>query len=121
NVTGPSAGLAFAVYLADAFDERDLVRGRHVVATGVLAQDGDIEAVGNIRQKAIAAQLAHRDLLLVPEDTVVEARNAVADACDSESQCVQVVPVSSVQDAIELLLLDDDALISYIDEFQPSL
>jgi PDZ domain-containing protein len=108
NVVGPSAGLAFALYLVDALTPQDLLRGRNVVATGAVAPDGSVLAVGRVRQKAIATQAANRDLLLVPRANVEEARAAVAKECDAA--CVQVVPVRSVAEAVSLLRLDDAQL-----------
>lgn len=109
NVVGPSAGLAFALYLIDSMSDDDLLRGRYVVATGSVSPDGLVLPVGRVKQKAVATQNAKRDLLLVPVANAKEARAAVADAC-SGNACVQVVPVHSVSEAVDLLKLDDAAL-----------
>lgn len=112
EVVGPSAGLAFALYLADALLRTDdLLRGRYVVATGSLAPDGRVLPVGRIRQKALAAQASKRDLFLVPAANAAEAKQAVADACDG-SGCIEVVPVRSVEEAVAKLRLTDAALTS---------
>jgi Lon-like protease len=109
KVVGPSAGLAFALYLYDSIAKEDLLRGRHVAVTGSLAPDGTVLAVGRVRQKAIATQNARRDLLVVPVANAREAADAVQGRCTDDS-CVQVVPVRSVRDAVEMLRLDDAAL-----------
>lgn len=116
EVVGPSAGLAFALYLYDALErDRDLLRGRHVVATGALSPDGQVVPVGRMRQKATAAQLANHDVLLVPRQNLEEAAAAVTRACGGEpARCVRVVPVGSIQEAIELLLLPDADLESQL-------
>ncbi len=110
NVVGPSAALAFALYLVDSLSDEDLLRGRRVVATGALAPDGTVLSVGRVRQKAIATQSANRDLLLVPAANAKEARAAITKACDTA--CVTVVPVRSVAEAVALLELDDATLAS---------
>ncbi len=111
EVVGPSAGLAFALYLVDALrTNEDLLSGRHVVATGTLAPDGRVLPVGRVRQKALAAQAAKRDLLIVPAANAAEAKQAVEDACDGGAGCIQVVPVRSVSEAIRYLKMDDAAL-----------
>lgn len=112
NVVGPSAGLAFTLYLYDSLVADDLLRGRNVVVTGSVAPDGTVLPVGRIRQKAIATQAAQRTHLLVPFANGAEAAKAIADTCDSG--CTTVVPVRSVQDAIALLKLDDQALAAEI-------
>jgi PDZ domain-containing protein len=114
DVVGPSAGLAFALYLYDALSSIDLMQGRYVVVTGALAPDGQVLPVGRVRQKAIAAQAAHRDLLLVPLANADEARAAIAKACHTKSSCVEVVPVRSAMDAVRLLSLSPSALTARI-------
>lgn len=103
-VVGPSAGLAFALYLADSLSSEDLLQGRHVVVTGSLAPDGRVLPVGRIRQKAIAAQAAQRDVLVVPAADAATARAAVRTNCE-EPSCVLVVGVRSVSEAVALLRL----------------
>jgi PDZ domain-containing protein len=104
EVVGPSGGLAFALYLYDSLNTReDLLRGRHVVATGAIAPNGAVLPVGRVRQKAIAAQLANRDVLLVPRANAAEAQAAVKEQCGDKPACVQVVPVASVADAVNAL------------------
>lgn len=110
EVVGPSAGLAFALYLYDAIVDRDVLQGRYVVASGAIAPDGHVLEVGRIRQKAIAAQHAHRDVILVPAANASEARSAVRDACGSGESCVEVVPVDSVAEAVALLELAPEEL-----------
>lgn len=113
EVVGPSAGLAFALYIYDSVRaSEDLLRGRHVVVTGSLAPNGAVLPVGRIRQKAISAQLANRDLFLVPAANAEDARAALDGLCSDQAQCLKVVPVTSVQDAIGTLLLSDDDLVA---------
>ncbi|MCW2923571.1 MAG: hypothetical protein JWM98_975 [Thermoleophilia bacterium] len=110
EVVGPSAGLAFALYLYDSLKiPVDLLRGRRVVVSGALAPDGQVLAVGRVRQKAIAAQAAHRDVLIVPRANAAEARDAVKDAC-GDGSCIRVVPVRSIADAVSALRLTDAQL-----------
>jgi PDZ domain-containing protein len=108
-VVGPSAGLAFSLYLVDSLTPADLLRGRHVVVSGAVAPDGSVLAVGRMRQKAISAQTANRDLMLVPAANAAEAMAAIASIC-TDDECVKVVPVRSVEDAVAALKLDDAGL-----------
>jgi PDZ domain-containing protein len=109
EIVGPSAGLAFALAVFDSRSAVDLLRGRYVVATGALALDGSVQPVGGIRQKAIATQRAGYDLLLVPVANAPDARKAVKEFCEG-GKCVKIVPVSSAQEAVELLRLDSQEL-----------
>jgi PDZ domain-containing protein len=116
DVVGPSAGLPFALYLYDSQSPDDLLQGRHVVATGAVSPDGLVLPVGRVRQKVIAAQEANRDVLVVPLANAAEARAAAKSACPEGGGCIQVVPVRSVQEAIELLELPDAELAARADE-----
>ena len=68
QVGGPSAGLAFALDLAEELG-RDVDRGRRVAATGEIGLDGSVRAVGGIKQKTIGARQSDMDLFLVPGET----------------------------------------------------
>jgi Lon-like protease len=94
NVGGPSAGLAFAL---DVHEElgHDVDRGRRVAATGEITIDGQVRAVGGVKQKTIAARRSGVDLFLVPGENAAEARRY--------AEGLQVVPVESFQQALQEL------------------
>ena len=76
DVAGPSAGLAYALAIADLLDHGDYARGRTVAATGIIQVDGDVGLVGGVEQKALAAERAGAELFLVPSAEVDQARDA---------------------------------------------
>ena len=95
SVGGPSAGLPFALEIADQLG-RDVTHGCRIAATGELAIDGTVLSVGGLRQKTIGARQADVDVFVVPEgDNAAEARRH-ADGLD-------VVPVESFQQALQEL------------------
>jgi Lon-like protease len=94
QVGGPSAGLAFALDLAEELG-RDVDRGRRVAATGEIGLDGSVRAVGGIKQKTIGARQSDMDLFLVPVENAAEARRYAGD--------LRVVPVDSYQQALQVL------------------
>jgi PDZ domain-containing protein len=94
NVGGPSAGLAFALDLHEELG-RDVDRGRRVAATGEIAIDGQVRAVGGVKQKTIAARRSGMDVFLVPGENAAEARRY--------AEGLQVVPVDSFQQALREL------------------
>jgi Lon-like protease len=65
GVGGPSAGLAFALDVMEAFG-RDVDRGYKVAATGELELDGTVAPIGAVKQKTIGAREADVDVFLVP-------------------------------------------------------
>jgi PDZ domain-containing protein len=94
QVGGPSAGLAFALDLAEELG-RDVDRGLRVAATGEIRLDGSVRAVGGIKQKTTGARQSDMDLLLVPVENAAEARRYAGD--------LRVVPVDSYQQALQVL------------------
>ncbi|MGQ0678232.1 MAG: PDZ domain-containing protein [Actinomycetota bacterium] len=67
NIGGPSAGLVYALAIADMLSEADLAAGRVVAASGAIQLDGAIGSVGGLTQKSTVARKAGADLFLVPE------------------------------------------------------
>ena len=98
GIGGPSAGLAFALDIVDELGDEDLSRGRTVVATGELDLDGNVHAIGGVKQKAIGARDAGADIFLVPDDNFEEARDAVDG--------LRVVAVSTFDEALAALRED---------------
>jgi len=75
NVGGPSAGLAFALQVMEALG-KDVDHGYRVAATGTIALDGSVGAIGGVKQKTFGAREAHVDVFLVPAagDNAADAR-----------------------------------------------
>jgi len=95
NIGGPSAGLPFAL---DVLEEagRDVDHGRKVAATGAIALDGTVSAIGGVRQKTIGVRRSGIDVFLVPAgENAAEARR-YADG-------MRIVPVRTFQQALRAL------------------
>lgn len=73
DVGGPSAGLAYALAIADMLSAQDYAGGRVIATTGTMEPDGDVGLVGGVEQKAEAAENAGAQLFLVPGGEVDEA------------------------------------------------
>jgi Lon-like protease len=95
DIGGPSAGLAFALDVTDELGETDLDRGRKIAATGEIALDGTVSAIGGVKQKTIAARRVGAAMFLVPDANADEARR-YADG-------LKIVPVSDYDEAVEAL------------------
>lgn len=92
-VTGPSAGLAYALAVEDLLDPGDLARGRTIAATGDVQPDGQVGPVGYVSAKAPAVTGAGATVLLVPDVEVTEAWG----------NGLQIDGVGSVADAVARL------------------
>jgi PDZ domain-containing secreted protein len=73
GLVGPSAGLAYAVALADLLTPGDLTAGRTIGVTGELGGDGRVAPIGWLLLKARGAVEDHASLLLAPSP---QARSA---------------------------------------------
>jgi Lon-like protease len=95
EIAGPSAGLMFALALYDRLTPSDLTKGREIAGTGTIACDGGVGSIGGIEQKIAAAETKGAEVFLAPAGNV-EAAEAAADD-------IEVVSVSSFDDALEYL------------------
>jgi PDZ domain-containing protein len=96
SVGGPSAGLAFTLQLLQDLG-RTVARGYKVAATGTIALDGRVGAIGGIKQKTIGARNAHIDVFLVPVDGD-NAKDAKPYAGG-----MRIIPVTTFQQALRAL------------------
>lgn len=74
EIGGPSAGLAYALTIADMIDPRDLAKGRTIAASGTIQLDGEVGPVGGLEQKAKAADEADAELFIVPREELSDVR-----------------------------------------------
>ncbi len=66
ELVGPSAGLVFALAVADLLDPADLATGRTIAATGGIDASGRVYDVGFVDKKVAVARAAGADVLFVP-------------------------------------------------------
>jgi Lon-like protease len=95
GVTGPSAGLAFALTVIDELTPGDLTGGRRVAVTGEIRSDGSVGEVGGIEQKAVTARQHGAALFIVPEAEAKAARQSAGK--------VRVVGVKDLDGALAAL------------------
>lgn len=96
DIGGPSAGLTFALSIIDLLTPEDLTGGKTIADTGQIDADGNIGAIGGIRQKVAAARSRGADVFLVPKTQLDEALDAAGDD-------LQVIGVSTLAQALEAL------------------
>ena len=96
SIGGPSAGLALTLGIIDLLTPGELTGGRQIAATGTISFDGSVGTIGEVDQKAIAAERAGVELLMVPSSNL-------SDALDHVSGAMQVVGVENLQEALDAL------------------
>ncbi len=93
DIGGPSAGLAYALAIADMLSDQDYARGRAIATTGTIDADGEVGPVGGVAQKAVAADDAGAQLFLVP----------VSEVDAAEDVDIRVHGVDTLRQALEAL------------------
>jgi len=94
NVGGPSAGMMFALGIIDRITPGHLNGGKHVAGTGTITADGDVGAIGGIRQKLYGAKEAGATIFLAPKSNCDEVVGHVPDGLD-------VYAVSTLHQAVK--------------------
>ena len=95
NIGGPSAGLPFALQVYQELGQ-DVDHGLRVAATGEIALDGSVGAVGALKQKTVGVRRAGADVFLVPAGENAATARRYAGA-------LRVIPVESFRQALRVL------------------
>jgi PDZ domain-containing protein len=66
NIGGPSAGTMFALGIIDMLTSDNLTGGKFIAGTGEITAAGQVEAIGGIQQKMVAARDAGATVFLAP-------------------------------------------------------
>ncbi len=93
DIGGPSAGLTYAIAIADLLSPDDFAAGRTIAATGTISIDGDVGPVGGVAEKAAGVEAREADIFLVPSSEVELARRPD----------LRVRGVESLEESLELL------------------
>lgn len=96
-VTGPSAGLVFALGIYDRITEGDLLGGRVVAGTGSIDASGRVGHIGGIRQKITGAERDGATIFLVPERNCLDIGDLDTD--------LTLIRVATFKDAVAALQL----------------
>ena len=93
DVGGPSAGSMFALGIVDSLTPGDLTGGKDIAGTGTIEIDGQVGAIGGIRQKMAGARAAGSDYFLAPADNCSEV-------VGHEPRGMEVFAVSTLHEAV---------------------
>jgi len=100
SIGGPSAGLAFALALLDELTPGNLMGKAAVAATGTIAEDGTVGAIGALRQKAVAVERSGAEVFLVPQS---QTPDEIASARAAAGSGLTIVPVGTLDEALDAL------------------
>jgi PDZ domain-containing protein len=98
SVGGPSAGMMFALGVIDKLTPGELTGGEHIAGTGTITGEGEVGAIGGVRQKMHGARDAGANWMLVPSGNCTEV-------VGNEPSGLTVIPVDTLEDATASLEL----------------
>jgi Lon-like protease len=77
DIGGPSAGMMFALGIIDKLTPMNLTGGKFIAGTGEITQAGQVEPIGGIQQKMVAARSAGATIFLTPAGNCSDTAGAV--------------------------------------------
>jgi Lon-like protease len=96
DVGGPSAGLIFALAIVDTLTPGEMEDGRTVAGTGAIDVKGNVQPIGGIPFKLVAAKEDGATAFLVPADNC-------AEAISNAPEGLRLVKVETLAGAVEAL------------------
>jgi PDZ domain-containing protein len=100
DVTGPSAGLAWALAVVDRMTPGSLTDGKDVAVTGEILADGSVGPIGGITQKVAAVKRAGVKTFIYPASTTAAEQKAMRKIAGDS---VQLRPVKNLDEAVHVL------------------
>jgi Lon-like protease len=105
DIGGPSAGLMFSLEIYNQLTSADLTKGYKIAGTGTIDHNGNVGQIGGITHKVTAANEEGADIFFTPKDlTAIDTneKDVLAEVKGNEYD-LQVVPVASLEEAIDYL------------------
>ena len=96
---GSSGGFANALYVYATLIDEDIIKGRNVVATGTITEDGVVGAIGGVKYKLKAALKSKADIFFVPSYNCSEATKLK----DENNYNINIICINNFDDAINYL------------------
>jgi PDZ domain-containing protein len=106
--------MMFTLEIYSQLTGQDLTKGREIAGTGTIEKDGKIGRIGGIDKKIATASRNGAQIFLAPDDEVTPEMKKVEPGVKSNYQealaaakklntKMKIVPVKTVQDAIDYL------------------
>ncbi|HLR22865.1 MAG TPA: SepM family pheromone-processing serine protease [Pseudogracilibacillus sp.] len=105
DIGGPSAGLMFSLEIYNQLTEKDITKGYNIAGTGAIDSDGNVERIGSIDKKVVAADEEGVEIFFAPNEQGVKGSNyrEAKQAAEKVGTSMKIVPVDTFDDALEYL------------------
>ncbi len=97
--SGPSGGFMIALSIYAKSIDKDIIKGRNIVGTGTIDEEGHVGEIGGIKYKIIGAVKNNVDLFFVPQANYEEAKKVVKE----NNYDINLVAINNLSDAIDYL------------------
>lgn len=98
--SGPSGGLMLSLSIYDALIKEDITKGRKIVGTGTIDEEGNVGEIGGVAFKLKGAVKEKADIFIVPKgDNYKEALKLK----EERNYNIEIVAVSSLDEALSFL------------------
>lgn len=96
---GSSGGLMLTLSIYDTLVDEDLAKGRNILGTGTIDENGKIGEIGGIKYKLLGANKNHADIFFVPKENYKEAKKVYK----KYNMKFKLIKVETIDDAIDYL------------------
>ena len=100
NVGGPSGGLLQTLAIYNSLVEEDITKGLKIAGTGTINANGEVGAIGGIKQKVHTANDDNMDIFLCPSENYQDALEAYNTIKNPK---MKLYEVKTFFDALEVL------------------
>ncbi len=99
NESGSSGGLMMSLAIYNALTKEDITKGLNIVGTGSIDSLGNVQEIGGVKYKILAAEKAKADIFFCPKENYKEALKIKK----KRKLKLEVVSVKTLKDAIDYL------------------
>ncbi|WP_460022064.1 SepM family pheromone-processing serine protease [Lactovum odontotermitis] len=107
SIGGPSAGMMFTLEVYDQLTGSQLLQGREIAGTGTIEEDGSVGQIGGVDKKVASAAKNKAEVFLAPDSGSKKASEnnylAAKEAAEKLKTKMKIIPVKTVQDALDYL------------------
>ncbi|MCB8924036.1 MAG: endopeptidase La [Ardenticatenaceae bacterium] len=101
---GPGAGISIAIAIISAFTQRPV--RKDVALTGEITLRGKVLAIGNIREKSLAAHRAGIQTIILPKDNAKD----IPEIPERIREDLTLILVNALDEVLDVILLPSDSL-----------
>lgn len=99
--SGPSGGLMTALSIYNYLTEEDITKGKTIVGTGTIDENGNVGAIGGVKYKLKGAVENKAEIFLVPNGENYEEAIKLKKENDYK---IEIVGISTIDDALNYLM-----------------